>query len=124
MTPPDHLDELLTCRIDEGRKAVEPCSIVIFRASGDLTGRKLIPAFYNLFSEKLMPPNFRILGFARRPKTDEAWRQELSESLKTFSRAPVQAETWNDFAPHLNYLQGDFADPAAYDKLRGVLEAG
>ena len=124
MMPTDHLDELLTCRIDEGRKAVEPCSIVIFGASGDLTGRKLIPALYNLFAEKLMPPNFRILGFARRPKTDDAWRQELSEDLKHFSRTPAEAETWNDFAPHLNYLQGDFADPAAYEKLSAVLEAG
>ena len=47
---------------------VEPCSIVIFGASGDLTARKLIPALYHLFKDKQMPPEFRVIGFARREK--------------------------------------------------------
>jgi glucose-6-phosphate 1-dehydrogenase len=51
MDQADHLDELLTCRLDFARKTVEPCSIVIFGASGDLTARKLIPALYHLFVE-------------------------------------------------------------------------
>src|SRR6266496_5157398 len=71
---PEHLDELMACRLDAERKAVEPCSIVIFGASGDLTARKLIPAFYHLYKEKQMPPDYRILGFARREKTDDSWR--------------------------------------------------
>ena len=58
-----------------------PCSIVIFGASGDLTARKLIPAFYHLHKEKQMPPECRIIGFARRDKTDESWRKELREVL-------------------------------------------
>ena len=52
----EQLDELMVCRLDETRKTVEPCSIVIFGASGDLTGRKLIPALYHLYKEKQMPP--------------------------------------------------------------------
>ena len=44
----------------DSRKAAEPCSIVIFGASGDLTARKLIPAFYHLFKDKQMPPEFRV----------------------------------------------------------------
>ena len=65
MTEPDQLDELMECRINDGRKIVEPCTIVIFGASGDLTARKLIPALYHLFIGKQLPDPFRIIGFAR-----------------------------------------------------------
>lgn len=119
----DHLDELLVCRLDSGRKAVEPASIVIFGASGDLTGRKLIPALYNLFCEKRLPPAFRIIGFARRPKSDESWREELLKDLERFSRTPVQLETWREFSQSLTYCQGDFSDPGAYQTLKRCLEA-
>ena len=80
----DQLDEILTCRLDSRRKAAEPCSIVIFGASGDLTARKLIPALYHLFIEKQLPSPVRIIGFARREKTNEAWREELKTALKQF----------------------------------------
>src|SRR3954454_5652872 len=97
----DHLDELLVCRLAETRKTVEPCSIVIFGASGDLTARKLIPAFYHLFKEKQIPEDCRIVGFARREKTDESWRQELREALEKFSRTkPVDDKVWEEFAKH------------------------
>ena len=56
-------------RLDEGRKADEPCTIVIFGASGDLTVRKLIPALFHLFKDGQMPEPFRVVGFARREKT-------------------------------------------------------
>src|SRR5437867_890899 len=114
----DQLDELLTCRLDFGRKKVEPCSIVIFGASGDLTGRKLIPALYRLFAEKQLPEPVRILGFARREKTDEAWRAELRTAVETFSRTKrVDALIWQQFASNLFYCQGEFTDPKAYEKL-------
>jgi len=61
-------DDTNVCRLGDARKAADPCSIVIFGASGDLTARKLIPAFYHLYKEKQMPPAFRIIGFARRGK--------------------------------------------------------
>ena len=65
----DQLDELLSCRLDAGRKAVKPCTMMIFGASGDLTARKLIPALYHLYREKQLPDPFRIVGFARRAKS-------------------------------------------------------
>ena len=82
----DDLDELLTCRLDKRRKQVEPVTLVIFGASGDLTCRKLIPALYHLYLEGQLPEPFRIIGFSRREKTDEIWRQELLQSLQKFSR--------------------------------------
>src|SRR5713226_2928635 len=122
MEPPDPLDELLTCRLDFARKTIEPCSIVIFGASGDLTARKLIPALYQLFIEKQLPTPFRIIGFARREKSDAAWRDELRAALQQFSRAKkVDPAQWEAFAASVNYCQGEFSDPKAYDKLAAQL---
>src|SRR6266498_2151381 len=118
MEQEQNLDELLSCRLDFGRRAVEPCTIVIFGASGDLTARKLIPAFYHLCRDKQLPTPFRIIGFARREKTDEAWRQELRSALEQFSRTkPIDDAVWGGFATNVSYCQGDISDPAAYKRL-------
>src|SRR4051812_16772218 len=105
-------------RPSESRKNSEPCSIVIFGASGDLTARKLIPALYHLFKEKQMPSAFRVVGFARREKTDDSWRQELRAALDQFSRTkPVDDKVWTEFAKNIFYCEGDLTDPNAYKKL-------
>jgi glucose-6-phosphate 1-dehydrogenase len=115
-------DDLTTCRLAQGSKVVEPCSIVIFGASGDLTARKLIPAFYHLYKEKQMPPAFRIIGFARREKTDAGWRGELRQALDQFSRTkPVDDRLWQEFSKCIFYCQGDITDQAAYAKLEKQL---
>jgi glucose-6-phosphate 1-dehydrogenase len=106
------------------RKNLEPCSIVIFGASGDLTARKLIPALYHLFKEKQMPSAFRVVGFARRDKTDESWRQELRAALDQFSRTkPVDENVWKDFSANLFYSVGDLTDAAAYQNLEKKLSS-
>ena len=106
------------CRMGAERKAAGPCSIVIFGASGDLTARKLIPAFYHLAKEKQMPSAYRIIGFARREKTDESWRGELRAALDEFSRTkPMDERVWREFSANLFYCQGDLTDAAAYQKL-------
>lgn len=112
------------CNIGVERKLTEPCSIVIFGASGDLTARKLIPAFYHLCKDKLMPPDFRIVGFARREKTDEYWRNELRAALNQFSRTkPVDEEVWQNFAKNIFYCVGDLTDAAAYANLEAKLNS-
>jgi glucose-6-phosphate 1-dehydrogenase len=114
----------MSCRIDSERKAVEPCSVVIFGASGDLTARKLIPALYHLFKEKQLPAAFRVIGFARREKTDESWRTELRTALDQFSRSkPVDEAVWTEFAKNVVYCMGDLTDPAAYGKLEQLLNS-
>jgi glucose-6-phosphate 1-dehydrogenase len=118
----DELDDLLVCRLDGRRKALEPCAVVIFGASGDLTSRKLIPALYHLFIENQLPEPFRVIGFARRPKSDEAWREELLEDYKAYSRVkPADISRWAEFASRVSYCQGEFGDPEAYDRLGKML---
>ncbi|MCU0786190.1 MAG: glucose-6-phosphate dehydrogenase [Verrucomicrobia bacterium] len=120
----DSFDDLMACHLDAGRKAVGPCSIVIFGASGDLTARKLIPALYHLFKEKQMPVAFRVIGFARREKTDDSWRAELRTALDQFSRTkPVDDAVWREFAANVMYCMGDITDAPAYQKLEVMLDS-
>ncbi len=124
MDQAEHLDELLVCRLDERRRTLQPGTIVIFGASGDLTARKLIPALYHLYAEKQLPQPFRIIGVARRPKTSESWRQELLEALQRFSRTqPVDVGIWEAFAKNVVYCEGDISQSATYVTLRGQLES-
>jgi glucose-6-phosphate 1-dehydrogenase len=122
MVDTKHPDEAPCNNAGAERKAPEPCTIVIFGASGDLTARKLIPAFYHLTKDKQMPPAFRIIGFARRDKTDESWRAELRTALDQFSRTkPVDEQVWKDFSANIFYCIGDLTDAAAYQKLEQKL---
>src|SRR3979409_2749030 len=80
------------------RMVPQACSIVIFGATGDLTMRKLIPALYNIAADGELPPAVTVVGFARRPKTDEEFRKEQEEATRKFSRQTVRDEIWNGFA--------------------------
>jgi len=119
----EDMDELMTCRLDQVRKAVEPCTLVIFGASGDLTARKLVPALYHLSKDGQMPTDFRIIGFARREKSAASWRAELREALAAFSRSqPLNEPVWEAFAQRVDYCQGDLNDAAAYVKLAALIQ--
>lgn len=123
MNPNAHFEEPLICRLGEDRSKAEPCTIVIFGASGDLTERKLIPALYHLFISGQMPEDFRILGFARREKTEDSWREELRGALAEHSRTGApEPVRWAEFARHIGYCRGDIADGAAYGELARRIE--
>jgi len=112
----------MVCQLSTTRKATDPCTLVIFGASGDLTARKLVPALYQLCREEQMPPDFRIIGFARREKSDDSWREELRAAVNRYSRTqPVDEELWKAFAARIFYCQGDLGDPEAYKKLSAKL---
>ncbi len=99
------------------RAVPQPCVVVIFGATGDLTHRKLVPALYNLAADGELPPALAVVGFARRPKTDEEFRRELEEATRKFSRQPVRDEIWNTFAQSIFYHQSEFADLEGYKTL-------
>jgi glucose-6-phosphate 1-dehydrogenase len=83
-------------------RTVQPCILVIFGATGDLTHRKLLPALYNLAIEQPLPPQFTVVGVARRPFTDEQFRQQALDSVNTFSRRrPVNPSVWETFSKGL-----------------------
>ena len=104
------------------RTVPQPCSVVIFGATGDLTMRKLIPALYNIAADGELPPAVSVIGFARRKKTDEEFRKEQEESTRKFSRQAVRDEIWNGFAQALFYHPSEFHDAAGYKSLAERLD--
>ena len=104
------------------RAMPQPCTVVIFGASGDLTFRKLVPALYNLAADGDLPAGLAVVGFARREKSDETFRSELEEAARKFSRQTVQTELWDQFAGSVFYHRGDFNDSEAYTRLARRLE--
>jgi glucose-6-phosphate 1-dehydrogenase len=99
----------------------EPCALVIFGATGDLTRRKLIPALYQLSHDRLLPANFATIGFARRDWSDDSFRGEMKQAVDAF--APhVHAGVWESFADTLYFSRGEFHDPAAYERLAAKLK--
>ncbi|HEV3164571.1 MAG TPA: glucose-6-phosphate dehydrogenase [Isosphaeraceae bacterium] len=99
----------------------DPCSIVLFGATGDLTHRKLVPALYHLALEGHMPSEYAVVGQARREWTDEQFRDELKTSFGKDHDAG-SATLWPQFAAHLFYSPGEFGDPATYTRLKQKLE--
>src|SRR6202162_2742001 len=104
------------------RAMPEPCSVVIFGATGDLTHRKLVPALYNLAADGELPPAVAVVGFARREKSDDEFRQEMEESTRKFSRQRVRDEIWKTFAQSIFYHQSDFGDESGYKTLAVKLD--
>jgi glucose-6-phosphate 1-dehydrogenase len=104
------------------RAVPQPCSVVIFGATGDLTHRKLIPALYNLAVDGELPPAVTVVGFARREKSDDEFRRELEEATRKFSRQAVRDEIWKTFAQSIFYHQSDFGDAAGYKSLAERLD--
>ena len=103
----------------------EPCVLVVFGASGDLTGRKLAPALYRLAQAGRLPECFRIVGFARSRKSTEEFRAELRASVSRFAAdGPVEDKSWQAFAAGIEYHQGDYGDDGSFsalaERLRGL----
>jgi glucose-6-phosphate 1-dehydrogenase len=110
------------CRGMSQSKPPEPCAIVIFGASGDLTRRDLMPALFQLACRGLQPEKYVVVGFARKEWTDDSFREQMAKAIKEFSvfRPPL----WEDFAKRLYYVPGDFRAPADqnYAALKRKLE--
>src|SRR4051812_3791318 len=116
-TAPNPLREGLSTRA-----VPQPCSIVIFGATGDLTHRKLIPALYNLAADGELPPAVAVVGVARRDKNDEGFRKELEESVRKFSRQNVRDEIWKTFSQSISYHRTEFHDLKGYESLAERLQ--
>lgn len=103
-------------------RTAEPCVLVIFGATGDLTARKLVPALYNLAREGQQPSHFACVGFARREKSHEQFREEMKEAVGKFSRVqPVDDELWDQFSEQMYYHHSSFDDDSGYMRLKEQL---
>lgn len=99
-----------------------PSTLVIFGTTGDLTARKLLPSLYMMQREGVLPPGFTLVGFGRRPWDHEAFRDYVREALARSLGDELDAEVWEGFGASLFFAEGNFDDPAAYERLALLLD--
>ncbi|HKU58772.1 MAG TPA: glucose-6-phosphate dehydrogenase [Gaiellaceae bacterium] len=103
------------------RRRPDPCILVIFGASGDLTNKKLMPALYSLAYRGLLPEKFAIVGAARSPETDDEFRERMKDSVQQHARDSFRDDVWEQLASGMRYATLDFGDDKAENALVSVL---
>ena len=101
----------------------DPCAVVIFGASGDLTRRKLMPALYALALRELLPERFGIVGVARSPSSHDEWRAQMREAIDRYARDELREDVWDALAAGMRYVSTDFADEQGEDVVAQTLTA-
>lgn len=104
-------------------KTLQPTTIIIFGATGDLAKRKLFPAFYNLYIDGKMPKGFNIVALGRSENTDENFKSYIKENLENFSRKKVTSQDWAGFQAHITYFQHQLDQESSYHDLQQKLES-
>lgn len=99
-----------------------PSSLVIFGVTGDLSRKKLMPAVYDLANRGLLPPGFALVGFARREWENQDFAKVVHDSVKEYSRTPFNEEVWQQLSEGIRFVQGDFDDDQAFDRLKSTIE--
>ena len=96
----------------------DPCTVILFGASGDLAKRKVIPAMFDLAQHNSLGERYAIIGFARTQMTDESFRTTIGEAAKTISEVgPIEPAKWNEFSSNLYYSAGEYGNPDSYTQL-------
>ncbi|GEN74319.1 glucose-6-phosphate dehydrogenase [Chryseobacterium hagamense] len=104
-------------------KKLQPTTIIIFGATGDLAKRKLFPAFYNLYIDGRMPKGFNIVALGRSENTDESFKSYIRENLENFSRKKVTSQEWAGFQAHITYFQHQLDQESSYQSLQKKLNS-
>jgi glucose-6-phosphate 1-dehydrogenase len=99
----------------------EPCALVIFGASGDLTRRKLFPALYSLAYRRLLPERFGVVGVARTQMTDEEFAARMEEAVREFGRDEFRQDVWDGLAAGIRYVSTEFTDEEGENHVAGCL---
>ena len=98
-----------------------PCGLVIFGVTGDLARKKVMPAIYDLANRGLLPPNFALVGFARRDWEDQDFAQIVHDSVKEHSRTEFREDVWEQLSEGIRFVAGDLGDDEAFDQLAAVI---
>ena len=99
------------------RRSPDPCALVVFGASGDLTHRKIFPALYSLALRGLLPEQFGVVGVARTEQTTKQWVTDMKTSVREHGRDELRADVWEELAAGMRYVATDFAEDAGEDRV-------
>ena len=127
-TPPGA--QLIACPPKQQARLADPCALVIFGATGDLTKRLVVPALYNLSRSKVLPEHFALIGVARTETTAGSWRERLHDMLKSFvghagaefNTDHIDEDAWARLADKMTYISGDLTKPDLYEQVRAALD--
>ena len=108
--------------MSEIHKQADPCTMIIFGATGDLTKRKLFPALYNLAKDKFLPDSFAIVGVGRQEFTSEEFQMKIRADLIEFVGKDIDKDLVNWFVQRTHYTGGDFADKKTFKNLQKMLK--
>jgi len=100
----------------------DPCTIIMFGASGDLAQRKLLPALFDLARHSCLAPKFCLLGFARTHMSDDDFRRTADASLAKGKGAQEDAGKRQEFVKQMQYFTGNYDDPESFKKLAERLD--
>ena len=103
------------------RRTPDPCAVVVFGASGDLTKRKLFPALYSLAYRRLLPERFAVVGIARTEESTRQFLTSMRKAVKEFARDPFRSDVFESLAAGVRYVATDFADDEGEDRIGDVL---
>lgn len=103
-------------------RGAPPTVVVIFGASGDLTARKLVPAIFNLGIDNLLPSEFHLIGFGRKPIGDDQFRAMMDAAIREYSRRPLNEAIWERVRQHMSYHAGGYDDAEAFATLAKKLD--
>ncbi len=104
-------------------RVADPAVMVIFGATGDLSGRKLLPALYNLSKQRSLPAGFAVVGAAMNQMTDDAFRKHASDKIHQFSRTqPIDDRVLDAFLSSVLYVKVDFAQLGDFKALAQRLQ--
>src|SRR5579864_5943775 len=106
---------------NQGVGRADPCTLVIFGISGDLTTRLLLPALYHLAANEQLPNEFAVIGIAHADVTQQVFRRRLTDALRNSAGVAVDPTVSAWLANRLHYLSGDAADPETYRRLTDLL---
>jgi glucose-6-phosphate 1-dehydrogenase len=104
-------------------RPADPCALVIFGATGDLTRRKLLPALHSLARHGFVVPELPIVGVAVDPLSDEAFRARVAEAVRSLGTGAFDGRLLAAQQARCGYVAGRFDDPATYARLRERLAA-
>ncbi|MDD5578079.1 MAG: glucose-6-phosphate dehydrogenase [Methylobacter sp.] len=97
----------------------EPCTYVIFGATGNLSRIKLMPALYHLDAGNHLPEGTRILAIGRRPWDQQKWQAEVRDMIQ--AKEEPDEKVFQRFSERLYYHQGDIEQEQCYTELAGLL---
>jgi glucose-6-phosphate 1-dehydrogenase len=99
----------------------DPCVMVIFGGTGDLTKRKLIPALYHLAKLQLLSREFSVVAVAHNQMTTEEYRQKVAADMQQFIDEPLDGDLTQWFVRRMHYMSGEFGDKNTFQQLQQML---